>query len=64
MVAVGLCVAFSGFAGLGLSLALVEGAASGLGLDFLVLGVVGLAGVATLPFPAAHGAEGDGDGRG
>ena len=45
MVAVGLCVAFSGLAGFGLSLALVEGGASGSGLAPLALGAAGLAGV-------------------
>ncbi len=45
MLAVVLCAAFSGFAGLGLSLAVSEGWASGPGLGMLALGVVGLAGV-------------------
>lgn len=45
MVAVGLCVAFSGLTGFGLSLALVEGGAPGSGLAWLALGAVGLAGV-------------------
>ena len=46
MVAVGLCAAFSGLAGLGLSLAVAEGGtSSGPGLGLLALGVAGLAGV-------------------
>ncbi len=49
MVAVGLCAAFSGLTGFGLSLALVEGKASGSELELLTLGVVGLVGVVSLP---------------
>ena len=45
MVALGLCVAFSGLTGFGLSLALVEGWASEAGIGSLALGVAGLAGV-------------------
>jgi hypothetical protein len=45
MMAMGLCVAFSGPTGFGLSLALVEGGASGSGLAPLALGAVGLGGV-------------------
>ena len=45
MIAVVLCAAFSGLTGFGMSLALVEGLASGPGLPSLALGVAGLAGV-------------------
>lgn len=45
MIAAGLCAAFSGLTGFGLSLALVEGGAWVAGMKFLALGVTGLIGV-------------------
>lgn len=45
MVAVGLCAAFSGLTGFGLSLTLYGGA----GVEWLSLGVAGLVGVVSLP---------------
>jgi hypothetical protein len=47
MLAVSLCAAFSGLAGLGLSLALADGGAWVAGAKFLALGVAGLVGVAS-----------------
>ena len=49
MVAVGLCAAFSGLTGLGLSLTLVEGGAWVAGVKVLALGVAGLVGVLSRP---------------
>ena len=49
MLAVGLCAAFSGLTGFGLSLVLVEGGAPGPWFGLLALGVAGLAGVVSLP---------------
>ena len=48
MVAFGLCAAFSGVAGLGLSVAVAEGGAWGAGLGPLALGLAGLARVVSL----------------
>ena len=53
MLAVSLCAAFSGLAGLGLSLALVEGGAWVAGAKFLALGVAGLVGVLARPLRTA-----------
>ncbi len=49
MMAMGLCVAFSGLTGFGLSLALAEGGAWVAGAKFLALGVAGLVGTVSLP---------------
>lgn len=58
MVAVSFCAAFSGLAGFGLSLTLVEGGAWVAGTKFLALGVAGLVGVLSRPLltEAGHGA--------
>lgn len=53
MLAVGLCAAFSGLTGFGLSLALAEGWGPGPGSGLLALGVAGLAGVVSLPLRTA-----------
>jgi hypothetical protein len=53
MVAVGLCAAFSGLTGFGLSLAFVEGGAWVAGAKFLALGVAGLVAVLARPLRTA-----------
>jgi hypothetical protein len=50
MVAVGLCAAFSGLTGFGLSIAVAEGAVAGSASGLLALGVAGLFGVVSLSF--------------
>ena len=53
MMVVSLCAVFSGLAGFGLSLALVEGGAWVAGGKFLALGVAGLVGVLARPLRTA-----------
>jgi hypothetical protein len=53
MLAVGLCAAFSGLTGFGLSLTLAEGGAWVVGVKFLALGLTGLVGVASRTLRAA-----------
>ena len=53
MLAAGLCAAFSGLTGFGLSLALAGAGVPGSGAGLFALGLAGFAGVVSLPFRRA-----------